>query len=178
MQHMIFGTKEHSEYQYALLIKGSAFKKDKLFKHYIDPLVQAGINPDSIIGISLDYPKRIKISAKQVKQNLTNVLKICNYLKVKTILVADGEHFKKLTSQGQVEKNYGYIFPCTYEGNDHIQAIPLVNYQQFVYKPATEQLLELGLKACIADRNGNYRELGKDIFHSEEYPTTPDQNRK
>jgi len=84
-----------------------------MFDHYFDPLAKLGIQPDSMLGLSLTYNAQNKAPISLVNDSLVTILKACEKLGITTLLVADATYFKKLTGESKAEPHHGYIKPCT-----------------------------------------------------------------
>lgn len=189
MKHIIYSTNPNNKYDIAVLIKESAFKQSTLTEHYFDPLAKLGVQPNSMIGLSLTYNAQNKAPISLVNDSLETILKACEKLEIKTLLVADATYFKKLTGERKAEPHYGYIKPCAITHNVEIynetaqkyktikQAYQIniilsVNYQVLFYKPDAQERLTMSLDALVNHTQGTHVDLGQDIIHSQEYPTT------
>lgn len=172
-----------------MLIKESAFKHKALVEHYFDPLAKLGIQPDSMLGLSLTYNAQNKAPISLVNDSLVTILKASEKLGVKTLLVADATYFKKLTGERKTEPHHGYIKPCNItrevevydQGSQKymtikepypINIILSVNYQVLFYKPDMQDKLTMSLETLANHTQGTHVDLGQDIIHSAVYPTS------
>jgi len=189
MKHIIYSANEDNKYEIAVLIKESAFKHKALVEHYFDPLAKLGIKPDSMLGLSLTYNAQNKAPISLVNDSLVTILKACEKLGITTLLVADATYFKKLTGERKAEPHHGYIKPCTItqkvEVYDEIEKkyktikepykidiILSVNYQVLFYKPDMQDKLIMSLETLANHTQGTHVDLGIDIIHSAEYPSS------
>ena len=189
MKHIIYSANADNKYEVAILIKESAFKQKALTEHYFDPLAKLGLQPDSMIGLSLTYNTQNKAPISLVNDSLETILKACEKLGITTLLVADATYFKKLTGERKAEPHHGYIKPCnitrpvdvydkinenykTIKQPYQIDIILSVNYQQLFYKPDVQDRLTMSLETLANHNQGTHVDLGQDIIHSSEYPNS------
>lgn len=170
MKHIMFHENPNNEYEIALLIKESAFAKILLEEHYIKPLTDKGINPSSIIALSLTYNDNNKAPVTLIKDSLQTVLKSCVQLRTTTLLVADSAYFKVLTKERTSEPHHGSIKKCAIEGYEHISVILSVNYQSFLHNPDMKQRLDMSIDTLVAHMKGIPKILGAGIIHDARYP--------
>lgn len=172
IQHLIFDQTQKDEYSIALLIKSSALNKSNLIRYYIDPLEVNGIKRSDIITFSLPYTVQNKAPVKLIKSSLESLLKMCEQLKIKNILVADAGYFKVLVNERKAEPFYGYVKPCKIANYEHINIILAPNYQSLIYNPDNQSRLNLSIKTISDFLAFKPNTLGVDIIHSASYPTT------
>lgn len=189
MKHIIYTANTDNKYKIAILIKEGAFKQKALTEHYFDPLTKLGIQPDSMIGLSLTYNAQNKAPISLVNDSLETILKACEKLGITTLLVADATYFKKLTGERKAEPHHGYIKPCAitrevekYDVGSEvyittkepypIDIILSVNYQVLFYKPDMQDKLTMSLETLANHTQGTHVDLGIDIIHSADYPTS------
>jgi len=163
-----------------------------MFEHYFDPLTKLGIQPDSMLGLSLTYNAQNKAPISLVNDSLITILKACEKLGITTLLVADATYFKKLTGESKAEPHHGYIKPCTVtrkvevfdEIKDtyktikkpyEINIILSVNYQQLFFKPDIQDKLTMSLETLVNHTQGTHVDLGIDIIHSSIYGYDPSE---
>ena len=192
MKHIIYSENTDNKYEIAVLIKEGAFKQKAMIEHYFDPLSKLGIQPDSMLGLSLAYNAQNKAPISLVNESLETILKACDKLGITTMLVADATYFKKLTGEHKAEPHYGYIKPCTItrevqEYDDitesyktikkpyDINIILSVNYQQLFFKPDVQERLTMSLETLANHSQGTHVDLGVDIIHSAEYPSSQEE---
>ena len=144
-------------------------------QHYVDPLVKSGIAEDTIIAFSLDYNEANKAPVALMKPCITNTLAALVTLKTKTLIVADAHYFKRLTGAKKADANLGYVLPCVIKGYTHLNVLLTINYQAIFYNPTVQDKLDLSLVAVTNHLLGTYKEIGKDIIHSDTYPTSYDE---
>lgn len=189
MKHIIYTASTDNKYEVAVLIKESVFKQTALTTHYFDPLAKLGVQPDSMLGLSLTYNEQNKAPISLVNESLETILKSCEKLGITTLLVADATYFKKLTGERKAEPHHGYIKPCTitrsietYDTESEvyittkepypINIILSVNYQVLFYKPDMQDKLTMSLETLANHLRGTHVDLGVDIIHSSEYPSS------
>lgn len=170
MKHILFHENPNNLYKIAVLIKESAFSSILIKEKYIDPLINKGITPDSILALSLKYNDQNKAPAKLIKEHLETVLKACVTLGVDTLLVADSAYFKTLTKQRKAEPHYGYIKKCAIKHFEHINVILCVNYQALFHNPVLQDRLNMSLDTVAGHINNTYTVPGQNIIHHSEYP--------
>ncbi len=172
MKHILFNTNPSNKYKVALLIKESAFNKTKLKSKYITPIIESGLQPDSILALSLKYNDLDKCPAKLIKSHLEIILQACDKLGVNTLLVADSNYFKTLTKERKAEPHHGYIKKCKIDGYDHINVILTINYKSLFYNPDLQNKLDMSIKTLIESIEGTHLDIGTGIIHNSWYPST------
>jgi DNA polymerase-1 len=170
MRHLIF--EEAASYPVALLIKGSSFNKSALVTNYTFPLQERGIQPNQVIGFTLEYNEVGKAPASFIKAYLDKLLPALDSLGVKMLYVADGAYFKTLTKMTKAEPHHGYVLPCAIKGFEHMQVVLGINHQALIYNPELQNKLDMGLDTLASAMNGSYTPLGQGIIHYSEYPNT------
>jgi DNA polymerase-1 len=164
MNHLSF--KDKDTYSIALLIKESAFKKNEIQEHY-------PIDLDDTICLSLQYDSNGKAPVSLIKEVLSNVLKVCKHLQVKTLFVCDTAYFKTLTKLGKAEPHYGSIVKCAITGYD-FDVILCPNYQALFYNPSIQAKVDLAIATLDQHTKGTHTSLGLGIIHFEAYPDNLD----
>lgn len=172
MKHLLFHINSDNKYKIAVLIKESALNKSNLEKYYINPMIESGLQPDSILSLTLKYNEMDKCPAKLIKSHLQIVLKSCVSLGVTTLLVADGKYFKTLTKEKKSEPHHGYIKKCQIEGFDHINVILTVSYKGLFYNPDLQSKIDMSINTITNYLAGNHVDLGTNIIHKAKYPVT------
>lgn len=156
---------EHTnKYDTAILIKHSGLREQSLRDTLITP---SGLK---CISFSLDYGGAKKPSAKTRKEYLGKLLPVLDSLKVKDLLVCDGEYFKSLTGVKKADPNYGYVLPCVLEGYSHLNVVLCPQPSALMFNPAMQDKIDLALATMNQHKVGSYIPLGTDIIHSEAYP--------
>lgn len=163
MQYIFFGEQRES-YDVAVLIKSSAFNKTDLENHYVSKINQ------SCIGFDLAYNSNNKAPVKQMIEPYLDELQTeLELLKVKVLLVADTNYFKKLTGMSKADSYYGYVLDGKYKGYENMKIVLVPNYQAVFFDPKVGDKITLGLDALSAHLGGSYKEVGKGIIHSAQY---------
>lgn len=105
-----------------------------------------------------------KALQKEWLESISVDLKQYNYL-----LVTEPEYFKTISKQTKAESNLGLIFDTEFDN----KALYLPSTQSFYFNPdKTIPQIEQCLKSLSDAIKGIYSEIGSDIIHFEEYPTT------
>lgn len=174
MFHLIFHHQQQQQlgYKVAILIKASALNKEKIYQHYVKPLIDKGYNEADIIAFSLDYGNKTKVTVKQAKAYLDSLAKSLNSLGVKYLLVADTEYFKVLTGAKKVAPMYGYLTECTYQGFEGMATTITLNYQALYYEPTKISSITTAIDVLGSQLTGSYVEPGTNIIRYEAYPDT------
>lgn len=168
MKHIQFT--ETCKPQIALLIKETALNKSAVFKHYIEP-ISKHISKEQLVAYSLWYDSSNKVTAKDAKAYLTDVvLPAIKFQKIKYLLVADATYFKYLSGVKKLETAHGYIYNCVIPGYEDTQIIYTINYQAMVYNPDLQNKLDTSIQTLISHLDDKYEEPGKDIIRSCYYP--------
>ena len=158
----------------AILIKESSLNQENILKHYINPLIQLGIDKESIITFSLDYFNN-KVTATQVKEYLTKLLPALKSLGITTLFVASSEYFKQLCKLTKVESSYGYVVPCMIKGYEEFNCILSINYQALFYDNKLQNKIDLSLTTLNKHILGLEIDIGKNVIHSAQYPETSEE---
>jgi DNA polymerase-1 len=172
MRHILFKENINNNYNTAILIKETSFRKNKIEQHYYTPLINKGHAPDNIIALSLKYNEQGKAPVKLIKESLETILKTCRQLNTTTLIVADSAYFKTLTKQRKAEPHLGYILPCGIKGYEDIKVILTVNYQRLFYDPTLQTKIDMSIDTTINHLNGTHVDLGQGIIHKASYPKT------
>jgi DNA polymerase-1 len=168
MRHIVF--EDSPEYSIALLSKATSFNKRDLTENYIRGWNSMGIATKEVIAFTLEYNDVGKAPVKFIKEYLDKLLPTLDFLKVKTLYVADSNYFKVLTGQTKAEPHFGYVFPCKIKGYAHMQVVLGLNYAALIYNPELQAKLDLSLKTLADVAQGTYMPLGQGIIHSAWYP--------
>lgn len=155
----------------AILIKETSLNKEALNRHYIDPLVNLGINKENIITFSLDYFNN-KVTATQAKEYLTKLLPALKSLGITTLFVASSEYFKQLCKLTKVESSHGYVLPCMIKGYEEFNCVLSINYQALFYDNKLQNKIDLSLTTLSNHILGLENDIGKNVIHSAQYPET------
>lgn len=169
MRHITFNNKA-GKCNIAIVIKETALTKNELEKHYVDPLIALGVDPNEIVAFSLDY-KNNKAPAKLVKDYVQVLLRSLDSLGTQVIYCADATYFKSLTGKKKADPHYGYVLPCVHPGFEHISIVLGTSYGSVFHNPANGPKLERSLATLHAYVGGFYREPGSDVIRHAEYPS-------
>lgn len=167
MKHILFGS-DTDDLKVAILIKGSALNKTKLFQYYIDP--HTDLNKDNFVAFDLEYNDKGKCPAKLAKPCIAELLPTIDDLAIDTIVVCDTAYFKFFTGLRKADGCHGYVTSCSIKGFEHIGIVLCPNYQAMMYNPALQTKIDRALEAVAGNVTGDYIEPGKDIIHSAYYP--------
>lgn len=170
MRYELFKPNTGNQYEVAVLLKASTFRKDLMQSYYADPLVRMGVPLDQIIAMTLEYDDAKKVSAKTVKEYLPKLGSTLNRLGTKYLYVCDATYFKALTGMKKADIYLGYVLPCVVPGAEHMQVVYGINYQQLVFAEDKRPLLTVGLKALTDHKYGRYQDPGTGIIHGAFYP--------
>ena len=127
----------------AILIKDSAAKPSSVLSGYIqyiskDTLPLYGVAP-------LYYAPNNKVSTKDAKQYLDELLPFLSVKGITHLYVADSTYFKILTNEKKSDPWRGYILPCTVKGYEHLQVTLGYNYNVLFHNPTFEEYIKLTL---------------------------------
>lgn len=172
MKHILFTPNPDNRYSIAILIKETAFIKDSINTNYVQPLINRGVTPDSILALSLTYNDKGKAPVKLIKESLQTILKASSKLGVNTLVVADSAYFKTLTNERKSEPHFGYIKPCAIKGFEHVNIILSVNYQAIFYNPEISKRLDMSLDTVVGHMTNTHVDPGQNIIKFCEYPDT------
>lgn len=170
MRHIIFEPSSDGNYRVALLMKGSAFKKDELKKNYVNQLVAHGMAQNSVIAFTLEYNSLGKAPVKHIKEYLGSLLPALTSLQTEYLYCADSNFFKVLTGQPKADIHAGYVLPCKIDGFTHMQVVLGLNYQQLIYDPSLQTKLDASLFALTSHAIGAYQAPGTGIIEQAVYP--------
>ena len=170
MNFVTFGTKKSTAFKVAILIKDRDLVKSSLEKHYVNPLVKAGIKPEDIIAIGLDHFDVKVPSVTKVKAFLTNLSPQLRELGIKYLFVCDAIYFKAIANVKKTSPNYGYILKGEFTGYKLMLCTPCANYSVLFNKPTFQDLINRCLDTLIRGLNDQYVKPGDIIKHGK-YPT-------
>lgn len=170
MNHEIFRANPSNQYEFAVLCKSNAFRRDLMYKNYAMPLVNEGMPLDQIIALSLQYDDAKKVSAKTIKAYSEVLLKAMVKVGVKYVYCGDGKYFKHLTGEKKTDVHVGYVLPCAIKGYEHLMIAYGLNYQTLTFAPEKQVLMRRGLEVLADHKKGQYVPPGEGIIHSEQYP--------
>ena len=168
MRYHLYEESEH--YKVAILIKGSSFNKQEIYKTYVELLLNQNIQLRDVIAFTLDYNEVGKAPAAFIKDYLKTLLSTLEDLKIQYLYVADAAYFKVLTGQAKAEPHFGYVLPCKIKGYEHMHVVLGTSYQALIYNPDLQSKIDMGINALVSHIVGNYSLLGSGIIHSAQYP--------
>lgn len=169
MRHILFGSSE--QIPVTILLKEGAFREKDIKENYVEPLVQLGLNTESISAFTLELNAAGKATVTTIRQYLSELLPVLKDLGTKYLYVTDSSYFKTLTRQTKADTHHGYVLPCAIKGYEDMNIVLGVNYQTLFYNPDNANKLNLGLITLANHFKGSYKPIGSDIIHSEAYPS-------
>ena len=168
MKHILFGS-NIDDVQVAILIKDTALNELKMLRFYTQP---CELESRNFIGFSLDYGGSKKVKASVAKDYIQELLPEIDEIGINTLLVCDGDYFKKLTKLPKTEPHHGYVCPCKIDGYEHMNIILCPNYNAIIHNPDISIKITRALETLTNHVKGDYEEPGKDIIHEAHYPDT------
>jgi len=167
MRYMTFDGQEHDEYETAILLPSISSKE--IQRHYIEPHVT---NPSSVIAFTVNQKKK-KLPVGEMKAYLADLLPVLQDLKVKYLMVGDGEYFKVLTKSPKAEAYLGYVLDVKIEPFTHMKAIYIPSYTSVFSDPAkVSAKIKQGFEALKGHMSSAYQAPGTGIIHTGVYPDT------
>lgn len=170
MRHHLFDPSVDGNYRVALLMKGSAFKRDELQKNYVMKLATHGVSPNNVIAFTLEYNSAGKAPVKHIKEYLELLLPELNSLKIEYLYCTDSAFFKTLVGQNKADIHAGYVLPCSVKGFEHMKVVLGINYNQLIYDPTQSVKLDASLFALASHAVGSYQAPGTGIIQQAIYP--------
>jgi len=145
-----------------ILIKEDAVVATELFKHYVKPLEDKGLDVNEIAAHGLLYENN-KVKAALGKGYLRMLLpKLEKLPKLKYLIVADTSYFKWITKKTKVTDCYGETFQGELEGYEDYKIVLVPNHKSLFFNPANQELIDEGITAITG-----FKKPG--IIHSSEY---------
>ena len=164
MRYVTFSDKEQPTYDIAIL--APVIQQKEMLKYYVEPYLKG--QEDRVIAFTLHRPKKIN-KATQIEY-LEELLPAVIDLKVKYLIVCDGEYFKTLTKAKTVDAGSGYVLDCVVGG---FKVIYCPSYRQIFCDPDKVKIkIDQAFKALNAHMWGKYEDPGKDIVKFAAYPKT------
>ena len=165
MKYLTFSDPERTQYSIAIL--SPRLNKGEMTRWYLDPYLSQ--YRDEIIAYTL-YKEPKKTSVKIQKEYLETLLPTLIDLKIKYLIVTDGEYFKTLTKSRTVDSSQGYVLDCVV---GDFKVIYCPNYSQIFYDPEkVKARIHQSLTALLDHINGSYEDPGDSIIKLAAYPTT------
>lgn len=154
-------------YKILLMHKGRLTDKDfnsaykETFSNYLGSNIELTLMPVYFPETKKKVPRAEQIEwLDSIKDELT---------KYDYLLVSEPEYFKVLSKQQKADGNLGLQFNTIY--NNKVFYIPSVQTYYFNKERALPKI-EQCIKALSNSISGNYSDIGSNIIHFEEYPTT------
>lgn len=170
MQYQTFSEQVFASYKVAILVPKLAY--DGMMREYIE--ASPALTAEEVIAYDL-YQTGKKTSASDMRDYLDDLIPILvDDLKVRYILVGEGEYFKALTGVNKADAYLGYVLPNAYpeDRKGQFQVLYVPNYRQVFYDPGkTKARIQQALEALWNHRHGQYREPGCSIIQFSAYPT-------
>lgn len=158
-----------SQFDIAILIKKSSFRREDIEYYYVNDLKDKGIDPSKIMALDLDYGANNKITATNAKAYLASIAGMLKTMGIKYILCADSTYYKTLTKQKKAETNLDNIVDAEFPGFEDIKVAYTLNYSSLVYNPNQQEKIDISLTALANHTGGNFRKIGLE-FKEERYP--------
>lgn len=172
MKSLTFGNNPNKKYKVAILIKTASLELDGINQHYVDPIVEAGIDPSEIIAIELAYTSANKAPAKLIKDHLELIMPVLLKMQVEYIYCADSAYFKALSKEKKADPHIGNIVPCRLAKDyEHMNVAYGLNHSSLIYNPAQKEKITSSVNALISAIGGNFKETRVN-FTEERYPVT------
>jgi len=156
-----------SNYPIAVLV--SDIRTSDILKEYLDPF---GVNRENVLVLSLhQHPTKKKTPRSEMRDYvMEELLPVIEEMNCEYLLVGDAEYFKLLTGQNKADANLGYVMKCAF-GVQKVIYVP--NYRTIFYDPDTiRSKINQSMTAFREHVEGTYKDPGKSIIHSAEYPQT------
>lgn len=167
LSHISFGK---GKKEIAILIPTADFKKDLLNKHYVTPLVDLGIDPETIIAFNIEKNDQGKAPVSIIKPCLNQIKKFVEKEKIKTILVCDSNYFKVLCKQRKTESSYGYPLDTIWK--EKYKAFLCPNFRSLFYNPSIQSKIDFSLQAIVNHAKNKVGVFDRQILLDCEYPSS------
>ncbi len=165
MKYLTFGNQNQTEFDIAILVP--RLSSSEISKWYIDPYLSN--SRDRIIAYDL-YKEQKRTPVATQKEYLEELLPTLMDLKVKYLVVCDGEYFKTLTKKGTVDSSSGYVLDCIV---GDFKVIYCPNFSAIFYDPdKVKYKIDQSLTALLDHMGGSYTDPGDSIIKRAAYPTT------
>ena len=184
MKHIAF-SEDTSSVNTAILIKTDSMIKQQLEYFYVKPIEQLGIARSNLIAFDLFYNSNGKVSAKEAKDYIQNLLKALTALNIKTLIVADSTYFKYLTGLTKTTNARGYTHKCSIHPYKELDIILSTNYTAIYHNENmskdldrslilySNHMINLGLGISTQASTFNHT-----VISSEQYPSTVSEIQK
>ena len=167
-----------SSFKLAILIKDSGFNPQKISKHYMSHIVNAGFKKKDVLALSLEYNGAKRVIAKEAKEYLeNNIYPICKQRGVKVLMVADAQYFKFITNQVMKDISQNYT-QCIHKDYIGFTVIPVVNYMSFFANPLAADTVYLNFGALYNAYYDLPMHIEKGIVKNLELPQKPKDIKK
>lgn len=163
MHKLTFSPSNNGSNSTAILIKETLLKQQDLQVYYVHPLGVKKLPPESIAAYPLAYPSN-KVTAKQARDWIAELLPELEADGVELLYVVDAEYFKQLTGNKKAEVHLGYVLPCVIAGYEYMNVVLGSSFASLFHNPAGQQKIDQSLVALSAFANGYYLPPGSDLF--------------
>lgn len=165
MKYLTFSQNIGSEFDIAFLVP--RLNISEIRKFYINPYLRS--HEKRIIAYDLHKePKRTPVAIQ--KEYLEELLPVLMDLKVKYLVVCDGEYFKTLTKSSTVDSSSGYILDSIV---GDFKVIYCPNFATVFYDPdKVKYKIDQSLTALTDHIDGRYNDPGDSIIKFAAYPMT------
>lgn len=166
MKHLTYADVPQEEYPVCILV--NTINRLDIKKEYLTPF---GIPEEDVLVLDLHQSRLSKKTpAGEMKAYIIEELvPVLTEAKVNYLVVTDSEYFKVLTKSAKTEANLGYVMDCVF-GPWKVVYVP--SYRALFYDPdKVRPKIKQGLEAMIEHAQGNYKDPGTRIIHSENYIT-------
>ncbi len=153
-----FTNGNQSHYEVAILIKESSFTSKNLHTYYVGPMIENGIDRETIMAAPLIYGANNKVTVKQMKEHIDTLIPYLLKVGVKYLLCADSSYFKQLTRQKKADACLDKAVPCVVKGAEHINVIYSLNYSSLAYNPAQKDKIDMSIETLVAVTQGGSTE--------------------
>jgi len=163
--------KNNDFYPIVILVKNAAYDLQKIKQHYVDPLIERGINLDEILLVSLPYIDD-KAPIKLIKETLIELMPTLETLKVQYIYCTDPNYFKVLTGKKKAASYYGYVLSSQFQKENFI-SIPTIlgiNYKSIIFNDDNQEKLTFTLDTLINHIKGIKPNFEQNFLKNPEYP--------
>jgi len=156
IKHYLFGSEPDTDnLKAAILIKESAFNYKDIYDNYIKHLTD--VNQEELVAFDLKYIND-KISAKDAKEYLLELLEGIDSLGITTLYIADSTYFKYLTKVKKTTNCHGEVLPIElHKDYKHINCILGVNYRACMYDPKQRDTLFSSLDTLSSHLLGSFK---------------------
>lgn len=176
MEFFYYGKQPLDKVKMVVLTSHSMDDTDSVYLNYIKPLVNRNaLVLDDILVLRLPKPTGKKPSAKEVRDDLAEVVEICIRGGASLLQCTSPEHYKKLTDIKNTTGYVGQLVEVALGDSENSPAIRVClcySYRSFIYTPSNSQQ-----NAEAINIIGNFfldkpYERGVDVINTAIYPKT------